>query len=367
MAPAQNPAVSVLYHGQGTAGSADDTVSLSYHPRTSPFLEGINVNRYLLNASLATVQQQQINGFLNSLLPGPPIQMATNDTVASDAPSNLIKSTPDDNVYIIPYYAYLDKDFNRLGYEVNSTGFTAGYEKRFSRTQLGVHLGYGFADVDFNGSDFPKSTEDQQKIFSLGFHGMTRWENWALRGDLTGFYDHHDYEGVSGVNFEAREKADYNSWGTTENLLGGYAFKARTNVLLPEIGLNHTWVRQEGFQTSATFGGWETDNSSVDNNLFQALASLRWLTRFSLFEIPCMTSLTIGGRYRMSNDDLTVQQSVPGSSPVTVASDQERAAAMASFSLALRKDNFTSELAYSGDYSDDNILHAVWLKIAYAF
>jgi hypothetical protein len=367
VAPAQNPAVSVLYHDQGTAGSVDDTVSLSYHPRTSPFLEGINVNRYLLYASLAPVQQQQVNGFLNSLLPGPPIQLAANDTVASDAPGSLVKSIPDENVYVIPYYAYLDKDSNRLGYEVNSTGFTAGYEKRFGWTQLGFHLGYGFADVDFKGSDFPKSTEDQQKIFSLGIQGMTRWGNWTLRGDLTGFYDHHDYEGVSGVNFEAHEKADYDSLGTTENLLGGYAFKAGPNVFLPEIGLNHTWVRQEGFKTSASFGGWETENSSVDNNLFQALASVRWLSRFSLREIPCTTSLTLGGRYRLNNDDLSVQQSVPGSSPVMVTSDQDRAAATASFSLALRKGNISSELAYSGDYSDDNIMHAVWFKFAYAF
>lgn len=363
----QNPAVSLLYHNQGTAGSIDDAVSLSYHPNASPALEGVNIGRFLLTTFLDPVRQYQINGFLEGMISGKPVQVAVNDTVASDAPVNLIPSAANENVYFIPYYGGLNNSSGTLGYNARLYGLTVGYDKRLGYHQLGFHLGIGRAEADFNGTEFPFNTKEHQNIISLGLQGLSHWGNWILRGDLTGFYGYNDYSALSGLNFDALETANYNSCGTTENLMTGYTIKVGSNVIYPEIGLNHVWIRQDSFNTSASFGGWQTDVSSVNDNLFQALGNIRWLNRFSLQSLSFTTSAAVGGRYRINNGNLTIDQTVPGSSPVTIAADQERKAATASLSLAVMKNNFSAELAYNGDYSSDITRHTGWLKLAYAF
>jgi len=364
-----NRAVTLVYHDQGTAGSSDDTVSLIYHPGTSPILEGVNVIRRSIGFSMELVRQQQINAFLEGLLSeGRPVRLAAADHIASDAHHGIVKSSPDNGVFFIPYYADLDKDSDSLGYNANFFGFTTGYEKNFGRNQLGFHVGYGHADIDFSGADFPRYTQEQQDIATFGLHGMGTRGNWTLRGDLTGFYGHHDYSGATGVNLDAIENAGYSSVGITDNIMAGYTFRLGPDVLFPEIGLNHIWVRQDGFTGYPNSSlGWPTTYSSMDNNQLQARASLRWMRLFDKKGIPCLSTLGVGGRYRITDDSLSLQQTVPGSAPVTVQANQERAAATAVLSLTVKTGSLDTELAYNGEYSSESILHGVWIKLRYSF
>ncbi len=363
---ARNPAVSLLYDDQGTPTAADDTVSLSYHPRSSAVVQGSDVSRRLVNLALDVVRQQQVTAFLFPLIQT--TQLAQSGTTATDAPVSLLKRGPQDTIYATPYYADLKNSASTLGYNSRLAGIAAGYDRRIDGHQFGFHLGYGHAKIDFNGSDFPVSTKEDQDILTLGVQGMTRWGNRTLRGDVTGFYGWHDYTGATGTNFEGTESAQYNSYGTAESLLAGYIVQRGNNIFFPEIGLAHTWLHQDGFSTDATSGGWSTRYSSANNNLVQALASLRWLNSFSLGEIPCISSVAVGGRYRITNDDLAVQQTVPGSAPVAVVANQDRAAATALVSLIIKNgDNFSTEIAYNGEYSSDITMHGGWLKFRWAF
>ena len=185
-------------------------------------------------------------------------------------------------MFLVPYTARLNNSSGTLGYDTRIMGFEAGSDRRFGRHQLGFHAGVGTADTSFGGSEFPANTGERQHTVNLGLQGLGRLGDWTVRGDATGYYSHHVYSGVTGLNFEARESAAYESYGSTGNILAGYPLKSGAHVFLPEVGLNHTWVRQDGFSSSSSVGGWRTDYSGVDNHRLQGLASLRWLSRFSL-------------------------------------------------------------------------------------
>jgi len=366
----RNRAVTLLYHDQGTAGSSDDTVSLAYHPTTSPVLEGVDVLRRAVNYAIDTVRQQQVTSLLNSVLPeGGTTRLAVSDTIRNDASRGFISTSPANGAFFIPYYANLDKDSSSLSYNANITGFMTGYERDLGRHQVGFHLGYGYADIGFKGFEFPDNTDEDLHILTFGLHGMTRHGNWTVRGDLSGFYGRHKYSGITGLNLDVRENASYSSVGITDTIMVGYIVESGSNAFLPEIGLNHIWVLQDGFtgQPSSSLLGWQTNYSSVDNNQLQARASLRWLGRLAVKDLPLIPSVAIGGRYRITDDSLALQQSVSGSVPVEVVTGQERAAATAAASIAIKRGSIATELAYNGEYSTENTLHGFWLKLVYAF
>ncbi len=360
-----NPAASLLYNSQGTPDASDDTVSLSYHPRASAVAKGADVSARLVNLTLTTVREQQVMNFLFPYLQA--TQLARAATAATDAPARLLKQGAVDTLYVTPYFADVKNGASTLGYTSTLAGLAAGYDRRIGDHQFGFHLGYGHATIDFDGRAFPVNTKQDQDIITFGLQGMTQWGNWTLRGDATGFYGWNDYTGATGTNFEATESAKYNSYGTVESVMAGYIVRKGRNTFFPEMGLNHTWLRQDGFSAEPTLGGWSTDYSSVSHNLVQALASLRWLNSFSLRSNPSILSVAVGGRYRMTNDDLSVRQTVPGSAPVAVTADQDRAAATATVSLIVRNGNFSTEIAYTGDYSPDVTMHGGWLKFRWAF
>ncbi len=62
-----------------------------------------------------------------------------------------------------------------------------------------------------------------------------------------------------------------------------------------------------------------------------------------------------------------MQQTAPGSAPMTVAVNQERAAATTALSLSAKSGGLATELSYNGEYSGESMLHGVWLRFLYSF
>ncbi len=52
---------------------------------------------------------------------------------------------------------------------------------------------------------------------------------------------------------------------------------------------------------------------------------------------------------------------------MTVAVNQERAAATAALSLSVKTGGLATELSYNGEYSGESMLHGVWLRFLYSF
>ncbi|ABA88425.1 autotransporter domain outer membrane protein [Syntrophotalea carbinolica DSM 2380] len=362
---ALNPDVVVLYHDQSTTTSTDDTVSLGYSPGASPQLEAMDLLRHAVTLSSDLAGQRIALGFLKYQLtdrtPGP---YADSLMVANDATGGY-RLAPY-NVFFTPYYANIDKDASPAGYDADLVGFVTGIEHRAGSTLSGMYLGYTHAGLDFTGNGYSGDGEDQE-VLSLGVQSMGNRGHWTWRGQLGGFYGWHDYEGLTGINLELRENADYNSYGAHTSLLGGYLIPVGTQIFLPEAGIEYLWLHSDSFTTDADDSGWDVHSSAMDEHQVRALASLRWLTRMQIGEVEMAPSLMAGVRCLLTDSDLSVNQSVAGSGPVTVKTEQDDVAGTVSASVRFSKEQLSSELSYGGEFGDETTSHSAWLRFYFAF
>ncbi|HPA14851.1 MAG TPA: autotransporter outer membrane beta-barrel domain-containing protein [Desulfobacterales bacterium] len=368
---ALNPNVAVTYHDQSTATGADDTVSIAYRPIASPFLEGFDLLRRSVTMTGGMVDDRLSTYFFHpDLAAGNPTKSrlyAEAGNVATDGSWNTAPNAFSNGFFLTPYYADIDKDTSPAGYESDAIGFVTGYERRNDNHLYGFHLGIGHNELDFTGNGFSGNKEDQD-VLTAGVHAMGSLYNWTWRGQVTGFYGWHDYEGLTGVGLQMHESADYESSGTSSNLMGGYLFKLGSHRLLPEAGLNHLWLRRDSFTTDADDANWDANCSSLDEHQLTAVASLRWLTRIRTGGVLMTPSVAAGVRYLLTGDEIDAHQSVAGSAPITVKSDQDDLTGTASASLLFSmKSNLSMELAYNGEYGDETTAHSAWLRFHYLF
>ncbi len=358
---ALNPNMAVLYNNQSTVESVDDTVSLSFQPVASPRLEATDLLRHTINLTSDLVGQRLVTGFLQPrLTAGAPRMYAAAQTVVNDG-GRQSGSDYTGGFFFTPYYANVDKDSDPVGYDADLVGFVTGLERRAKGNLYGFHLGFNHAGVDFTGNGFSNNQEDQE-LLSAGMHLMGSRNDWTWRGQLTGFYGWHDYDGMTGPTFELRESADYDSHGVRAALLAGRAFKRGGQILLPEAGLEYLWLHSESFTTDADNPGWNVHNDSIEEHQGSAIASLRWLTRLQAGDMEVTPSVAAGIRYLLTDDELDAHQSVADSAPVTVKADQDDVIGTVSASVLLSKEQLATELAYAGEFGDETTMHAAWLR-----
>lgn len=358
---ALNPNVAVLYHDQATAGSVDDAISLSYQPKVSPRLEGASLLRHSLKLASDLVGQQLVTSFLQTRAASTvPKLYAVAETVVNDA-GWYSGPAYSGNFFFIPYYANVDKDSDPAGHEADMVGFVSGLERQNKGNRYGFHLGFNHAAIDFTGHGFSHNQENQELV-SAGVHLMGSRNHWTWRGQLSGFYGWHDYDGLTGPGLEISEDADYNSYGMRATLLAGRMFKKGDQILLPEIGMEYLWLHGESFTTDADNPDWDMHSDSLDEHQADAVISLHWLTRLQRGNMEITPSLAAGLRYLLTDDELDVHQSVVGSGPVAVKSEQDDIAGTVSASVRLGKNNLATELAYAGEFGDDTSLHTAWVR-----
>lgn len=363
---AVNPSIAVLYHDQATEGSVDDTVSLAYGPAASPQLEAVGLLRQAFTLSSDLVGHRIVTTFLRHRADaGVPRLYAAAGTVAGDA-GGIYATGVNSGFFFSPYYANVDKDASPVGYDADLVGFVTGLERHANGNLYGFHVGFGHAGLDFTGNGYSRNQEDQE-VLSAGLHLMGSRNNWTWRGQLTGFYGWHDYDGLTGVGLEQRESADYDSCGLRTTLLAGRVFRHGAQLLLPEAGLEYLWLHRESFTTDADDDAWDMRSDAIDEHQLSALASLRWLTTLQAGDVEVTPSLAAGLRFLITDDEIDAHQSIAGSGPVTVRADQDEVTGTVSASLRLRKNQLASELAYGGEFGDETTMHSAWLRFSYLY
>ncbi|MBN2427630.1 MAG: autotransporter outer membrane beta-barrel domain-containing protein [Deltaproteobacteria bacterium] len=363
-----NPNVAVTYHDGPLANPSDDTVSLAYRPIGSAFLQGAEALQHTLALTGKLVNQRLVTEYLQPRLAatGNPAQKfyAAAGNTASDAIYD--NSRPANGYFLTPYYTRIAHDASPIGYDSDAVGFVTGYERRGARHVAGFHLGYGRNEVDFSGTGFADNDEDQD-LLSAGIHAMGSLADWTWRTQVTGFYAWHDFTGRTGVGLNVGESAEYDSYGVAANLMGGYPVQLGNHLLLPEAGLDYLWLYRESFTTDADNPAWDLHSSSLDEHQLSAVASLRWLTRLPVSEFILTPSLAAGVRYLLTDDEIDAHQSMPGTAPSTVKSEQDDMTGTVAASLLIGKGSFSTELAYAGEYGDDTTAHTAWWRLNFQF
>jgi hypothetical protein len=364
---AVNPNTTATYYDQGTAGSVDDTVSLAYTPGGSPTLASAAVEKQAISLATDVVNHHMTASLLQNLLsPSSSGLLADAGSTAESLALAEAASDKSAGVFAEPYYSIVDKDANPLGYDARLWGFSLGYERFLGGTLVGLHAGYGQADIDYTGAGYRGNSEDQD-IVTAGFTGLTRWDPWLLRYGLTGFHGSHDYQGLTGLALDEQETADYDSYGAGATLMGGRIFRRGSHILLPEAGLNWLWAHRQRYTTEATDPAWDTTYSAMNDHDLYAAAALRWLGTFVRDEVRISPSVAIGVRHLLTDAETNAWQSIPGTAPALVRSEQDRTAMTLSSSLTLTGDEHALSLAYDGEYSPDAQRHNLWLRYSWLF
>jgi hypothetical protein len=366
-ARAVNPNTTALYHDQGTAASVDDTVSLAFTPVGATPLASAAVQKQLITQAADAVNHHMTTMLLQNLLSpsASGLLASAGSTAESIALAEAAAGKPA-GIFVEPYYSLLDHDANPLGYDARLWGFSAGYERYFENTILGLHLGYGRSDIDYTGAGFSGNSEDQD-VVTGGFCGLTRWEPWILDYGVTAFYGSQDYEGRTGLALDERETASYHSYGTATTLMAGHLLRWGPHVFLPEVGLDWLWVHRPQYTTEATDPSFDTTYSTRDDHDVYAAAALQWMSSFLHDDIRVTPSVALGVRYLLTDDETGTVVSVPGAAPVLVESEQNRTVLTLSGALTLTRTPHALSLAYDGDYSPDLQRHSVWLRYTRLF
>lgn len=77
--------------------------------------------------------------------------------------------------------------------------------------------------------------------------------------------------------------------------------------------------------------------------------------------------MAAGFRYMLTDDDMDVDQSLPGSAPVSVNTRQDDLSATLTATVSFLYNAFSLEVTYAGEYSEDTTVNTGLLRVGFMF
>jgi hypothetical protein len=363
---AVNPDVTAYYYTHSTANANDDTVSLGYAPQASEALASSSVEKRVAGMGAFALNQHMTMDLLYDTLALDELDEGSDDDSTGDTAQKLSACQRSGGAFFQPNYSIIEKDNDPLGYEAGMSGVSGGYSQCVNSSLLGLHVGYGKANINYTGTGYSANTEDQE-VVTTGFSGMTRFRPWIFRYGFTGFRGWHEYGGLTGTGLTETETAKFDSYGGTGLFMVGRTFKHNRHVFLPEIGANWLWVHRESYTTEASDPAWDTTYSTINDNDVWAQAALNWQSLYKYKKIQITPFASIGIRQLLTDGETEVWQSVPGAARVQVEDEQDETAVALASSVVLRGRRTALTFAYDGEYSSDIQQHNFWMKFRLRF
>lgn len=365
-AAAINPDVTANYYTLGTANAADDRVSLSYEPQAAETLAASAVEKRMIAQAPYAMNQHMTMDLMTDMLEPEEDDSPSDEEGTGAETLGQTACQRAGGAFLQPNYSYIEKDNTPLGYEAGMTGVSGGYTQCVNSSLLGLHLGYGSANIGYTGLGYNANTEDVG-VATTGFSGITRFRPWIARYGFSGFHGWHDYHGLTGVGLTEQESASYNSYGGTGLVTIGRTFKHKKHVFLPELGANWLWVHRESYTTEATDPAWDTTYSTLSDHDVWGLASLYWQSLYRYKKLQITPSASIGLRQLLTDGETEVHQSVAGAAPVVVQDEMDETAVALATAVVIRSRHTAVTFAYDGEYSSDIEQHNFWLKCKLRF
>ncbi|HON91194.1 MAG: hypothetical protein KBI32_07060, partial [Phycisphaerae bacterium] len=363
---AVNPDLTAHYYTLGTPSAADDRVSLSYQPQHAETLASTTVQRRMVGMAPYAINQHMTSDLMYDMLAPDELDDPTEDDAAGDTTQGLTACQRSGGAFLQPHYSYIKRDNDPLGYNAGMTGVSGGYSQCVNSSLLGLHVGYGKANIDYTGAGYSANTEDQGVVTS-GFSGMTRWRPWLLRYGFSGFRGWHDYRGLTGLGLTESESASYDSYGGTGLVMVGRTFKHKKHVFLPEVGANWLWIHRESYTTEATDPAWDTTYSTLNEHDIWAQAALHWQSLYRYKKLQITPSASVALHQLLTDGESEIWQSIPGAARVQVQDEMDETAVALATSVVIRSRRTALTFAYDGEYSSDIEQHNFWMKFRLRF
>ena len=133
------------------------------------------------------------------------------------------------------------------GYRANIHGLTIGADRSFGAAVMGLAFSYANADIDSLSSTAPNSNRiDLYRLTGYGSHEIDESSQISWQVDI-GSNDNHGKRRIGFAGMTARASFDSISAHAGVRLQKTLALGSATR-LLPSIGLDYTWLRDEGYR-----------------------------------------------------------------------------------------------------------------------
>jgi hypothetical protein len=241
-----NSEVTVAWAGENNGENS--AVIFGYVPGSGSMSSAMGyAGSYIISKSLANLILSNPSSFY-PLVFG---ERGYKPVMLASASANIPVSTPlsyNRGFFFIPIYTRVDAD--DLGFDANAYGFALGLEGKIGKNLTAtLYGGYSNVDLDFNVKG-PK--EEDQDLYMAGLALNYIPKPYFVRFWVAPHWADHDYKGLTGANYELKEKADYDSWGVDTELTGGYIFEKGNVFIAPEIGFGYTYYRADDFHTKVS-------------------------------------------------------------------------------------------------------------------
>ncbi|MBS3809976.1 MAG: autotransporter outer membrane beta-barrel domain-containing protein, partial [Desulfobacterales bacterium] len=271
-------------------------------------------------------------------------------------------TTYKNGAYILPYYTGIHD--SGLGADITSKGVFLGYERDLDAITAGVFGGYGNNNVRLNDT-FKRDGEDQDS-YSAGAYGIYNQKSWF--GELYASYNRikHDYSGWTGMNYQLREKDEYDSDMFLAKTKAGMKFEGEDWGVYPSVGLEWTNWKTESHTTNvAANPNWNKRYDSVSEDWFHLFAGIDASKKWNL-EAPGTFKLTGGAgiRQALNDNDIEIAQSMMGQHAVVEESMAETSAVLNIAGIYTRS-NFRMKLGMTSQHNSDYDSYSGYLQVGF--
>lgn len=254
-----------------------------------------------------------------------------------------------------------------MGYDGSLLGIVAGYEWLASRElTMGLHAGLGVGSIDFKGTGYDANDEEQQ-VYSLGLHGAYNPGAWHFDGSATLYAANHEYEGLTGGGLTIEEEDDYTSYGAEAEAIGGYVFSSGRWAAMPYAGLGYSWINAPSHTSDADDSNWDTDYDSVDEHIVRSILGGQISGNWAAGETKIIPTLGLRWEYALTDNEISVSQSLPGAGSVEVDDEVDQSSFIADASVVFVKGAASMELGATSLYNDDYTSYGGWLTLKWEF
>ncbi len=353
----KNPDIKPYWYGPDRG--EDSAVIFRYDPKHSASSVSVHASRVFTRNVMNVVISHMVYDKMKWLITEDEkrVKLADSGQVVTDAGNITPYSEAYRNgAFFLPYY--FDVEAEDLGYDARGFGFAMGLERRITNeVSAGIFGGISKLDVDFTDMDYG-GKDDEQDVYSLGIYANYVGEPWYVGLIAMGYAVQHDYEGLTGPDYDIHEKADYWSHGFEGELVAGYMFGGEDWVVMPEIGVGYSYWRVSDFTTDADYSNWDKKYESESDGYVRLLAGVTGLKRWKFMDTKFDVFASLRLEEAVGDNDIAITQSIPG-----IGSGKEKVeedigdtsfVGRVGFSITLKdrlKLNFTFRSEFNEDYT----------------
>jgi hypothetical protein len=363
-----NPNIGVSWEDSGSTGE-DAAVVFDYAPKASAAAQGLRMANLGVMQAGNLIQQRTFSELLARYIRQQETMLADSGQTATDS-GFLVARAQDGSgsaAFIRPYLHTVNHPSDGdMGYDGSLLGIVAGYEWLASRElTMGLHAGLGVGSIDFKGTGYDSNDEEQQ-VYSLGLHGAYNPGAWHFDGSATLYAANHEYEGLTG-GLTIEEEDDYTSYGAEAEAIGGYVFSSGRCAAMPYAGLGYSWINAPSHTSDADDSNWDTDYDSVDEHIVRSILGGQISASWAAGETKVIPTLGLRWEYALTDNEISVSQSLPGTGSVEVDDEVDQSSFIADASVVFVKGAASMELGATSLYNDDYTSYGGWLTLKWEF